>query len=69
MSDLSAIVRAQVTIEICVGTWSGASTFDDLQEQAAREATAMILNKLSDKGLQVIGEPVLKVVVFSKAAK
>lgn len=64
---IRASVRAQVTVELHVGCWGGAATFDELHKQCTREAIVTIQNKLADKELTIIGEPTISVSVFSAA--
>lgn len=65
MSDLTASVRATVTVEFEVGTWGGGSSFDSLHEQVVREARQKILG--ATKGtMKIVGEPVISVVTYAR---
>lgn len=54
---ISTTVRAQVTVDIYVGTWGGNSDFLGLHQVAKREAAQTIQNRLNDCGLKIVGEP------------
>lgn len=65
LSNLSACVRATVTVEFSVGSWNAATSFHDLHEQVSREAAQKVRN-LMGQGARIIGDPEISVSVFSK---
>jgi hypothetical protein len=62
---ISTVVRAEVTLDIYVGTWGGNSNFVDLHEVAQREAIQQLACKLGH-GLTVVGKPKIKFVTHTE---
>jgi hypothetical protein len=62
---ISTVVRAQVTLDIYVGTWGGNSNFVDLHETAQREALQQLTHKLGH-GLKVVGKPKIEFVAHTE---
>jgi len=64
-TKISTVVRAQVTLDIYVGTWSGNSGFVELHEVAQREAIQQLANKLGH-GLTVVGKPKIEFITHTE---
>lgn len=64
-NKLTALVKAQMTVEFEVGTWEGGTSFNDLHEQVSREAVQK-LRSLTQGKVKIVGEPVIKVVTFTQ---
>lgn len=64
MKKISTTARAQVTIDIHLGTWGGNSNFLDLHETAQREAIQQLRYKLGD-GVTIVGEPKIQFITHT----
>lgn len=66
MAMTSASARFVVTIDFCVGQWSGDAKFNDQYEQIKREGKQILESRMKDTGLSIVGEPKIKFVIFEQ---
>lgn len=64
MSKTSASVRVTLQVEVTVGTWGSAESFNTLRDIAVREAKQKLNNVLDRKGCRIVGEPVAMHVIL-----
>lgn len=60
MAKTSVTARAEVTVDLHVGSWGDEATFANLKEQVAREAVQLLKQRLGDAHFSVVGEPIVR---------
>lgn len=62
---MSTAVKITLDVEVSVGVWNSSCTFEELRDQATREAIQK-LNGLQDRGIKVVGNPRMKCVIMEE---
>lgn len=54
---VSAIVQVEMKVLVHVGNWEAKTNFEDLEQQALREARQSLGHHLRNTNIKVMGEP------------
>jgi hypothetical protein len=61
--SVSVTARFTVTVDVPLGSWNEAETFDKLRETAKREGIPKLRRNLTDVDYRIIGEPKLTTIM------
>jgi hypothetical protein len=66
MSQVVAVARVRLTVEIVRGSWGADCKLDQVFDQAGREAASAVQNLITAAGARVVGEPIVEAVITRK---
>lgn len=69
MAKVTAHASISVCVQIPVGTWDAAATFESINDQVKREGVQLLRDLIKPKGGEIVGQPNVRIVMLNEEGK